>query len=140
MTEEILQALQSCAITNSIFANACLVLSLTASKTRFEQHTPTWGALPWVPEPCLALSSPAGRSAFSRPRHLTKACRERTSGTQGRGAYVWSVRVLLFIVFTGYKSFVITGKTGNSLHSDSGSVPFPLRSSKSLSNTKCSSV
>ena len=25
----------------------------------------------------------AGRSAFGRPRHLTKACRERTSGTQG---------------------------------------------------------
>ena len=26
---------------------------------------------------------PAGWSAFDRPRHLTKACRERTSGTQG---------------------------------------------------------
>ena len=51
--------------------------------------------LPWVPEACLALLSllyymplmsltymplmPSSR----RPRHLTKACRERTSGTQG---------------------------------------------------------
>ena len=31
------------------------------------------------------------RSAFGRPRHLTKACRERTSGTQGSSQVNWYV-------------------------------------------------
>ena len=43
---------------------------------------------------------PAGRSPFGFPRHLTKACRERTSGTQGRWNTVTSRNLLFDVTHT----------------------------------------